>query len=92
MGAADDAACRLVPGWTDHGALRIAAPGSRESRPEHCVVCHLQRAISGAFVSDVAALTSPLVGLSGARLSQTSPVTAADAAPSSRGPPAVLSI
>jgi hypothetical protein len=91
IGAADDAACRFVTGSSDNGGSRIATQESRQA-PEHCVVCHLQRALGGAFVSDVAALTAPFQAVSCLGLGESHPLSAACAAPSSRGPPALLSI
>jgi hypothetical protein len=90
MGAADDAACRLEIGSNGHDAARMASPVSRDLAADHCVVCHLQRALGGAFVADSAALVSPVEGFTCAVSSQTSPVSAAVAAPSSRGPPALF--
>jgi hypothetical protein len=91
MGIADDAACRLVSASGDNGGSRIVAPGSQQT-PEHCVVCHLQRALGGAFVSDVASLTSPFVAVSCLGLGESHPLAAACDAPSSRGPPVLLPI
>ena len=86
-GAADDAACRLVVGHDGHSLPGIAAPESSVQGPDHCVVCHLQRALRGAFVSDVATLTSPIEAESFARLTWSFPSAGALAAPTSRGPP-----
>jgi hypothetical protein len=91
MGVEDDALCRLVPSSADNGAARVGATESQQI-PDHCVVCHLQRALGGAFVSNVAALTSPFQAVSCLGLGESHPLAAVCAAPSSRGPPVLLSI
>jgi len=87
LGAADDAACWLTAGA--EGAARVGAPGSEETS-EHCVVCHLQRGLSGASPSNVAALSTPFESSSSPWFDQPAPLSACCAAPSSRGPPASL--
>jgi len=89
MGAADDAACRLPAG--DEGGAAIGAPDSEETS-EHCVVCHLQRGLSGASPSNVAAFSTPFESASHAWLDHGDPVSACSASRSSRGPPVLLSI
>ena len=91
MGDADDAACRLVSTSGGNGGSRLLSAESKET-PEHCVVCHLQRALGGAFASDAAALTAPFQAVSCLGLGESHPLSAACAAPSSRGPPALLAI
>ena len=86
-GSADDAACRLLVDTDGHGATGIAGPESLAHAPDHCVVCHLQRALRGAFVSDVATLTSPIQAATLARMTRSDPSAGALAEPSSRGPP-----
>jgi hypothetical protein len=90
LGVADDAACRLESASASGGA-RMVAPES-QATPEHCVVCHLQRALGGAFVSDAAALAAPFQAALCLELDESHPLAAACAAPSSRGPPVFLSI
>jgi hypothetical protein len=89
IGEADDAACQVVPA---NVALRIGATPRTASTPEHCIFCHLQRALGGAFASDIAAVPSPsatlllLTVLEARRLDPTS------LAPFSRGPPSLFSL
>jgi hypothetical protein len=80
----DDAACRLPA--TEAFAPSVADPGS-EPASDHCVVCHLQRGLSGASPSNVAALGTPFASASCQRFDQPAPLSASDAAPSTRGPP-----
>ena len=89
LGLADDAACLVAAG--ENGASTVGAPGSGETS-EHCLVCHLQRGLSGASPSAVVALSTPFESSSCSWLYQGDPLSAACAAPSSRGPPRFFSI
>lgn len=92
MGDTDDAACRVVGGWTAPNAQRIATPTTSTGEPEHCVYCHWLRAVAGAKTSEGAALSSPrpaaLVVRTGARTT----LTASPIANSPRAPPVATSI
>ena len=89
LGLADDAACLVAP--AENAASSVVAPGSEQSG-EHCLVCHLQRGLSGVSPSAVAALSTPFESSSCSWLAQGDPLSAACAAPSSRGPPRFFSI
>lgn len=89
LGVADDAACLVASG--DNGASRVGGP-SAEDAGEHCLVCHLKRGLSGASPSAVVSLSTPFESSSCSWFDQRDPLSAANAAPSSRGPPAPLSI
>ena len=89
LGLADDAACLVAA--SENGASTVGAPGSGETS-EHCLVCHLQRGLSGASPSAVVALSTPFESSSCSWLYQGDPLSAACAAPSSRGPPRFFSI
>lgn len=90
-GLADDAACRLVLG-SDDDLTRVAASDPSEHPADHCEVCHLQRALRGAFASETATLTLPILSASLAGLTRSVPSAAALDAPTSRGPPPFLNI
>jgi len=87
LGLDDDAACVAVPG--ESRASTVGARGSGQTA-EHCLVCHLQRGLSGASPSAVVALSTPLESSLRSWLDQRDPLSAAHAAPSSRGPPFLL--
>lgn len=86
LGALDDAACRLPA--SEAFASSVAAP-EPQSNPEHCVVCHLQRGLSGASPSNATALSTPFEFSSCLRFDQRVPLSASSDAPSTRGPPAL---
>jgi hypothetical protein len=90
LGVSDDAACQVLFSPDEHDTLGIAGPGVPGARPEHCDVCHLQRAVSGAFASDGTSIISPLAAPCRNGLTASLPVEADAAAPASRGPPVAL--
>lgn len=92
LGGADDESSQLVFGATDNGTTRIGWSGPKEAQPEHCVFCHLQRAMSGAFAADVASLAKPFLNATCPVFAEGFTLTGADVAHPSRAPPAPLTI
>jgi hypothetical protein len=92
LGLADDSACLIAPGPGESTPTKLEAAVAGEGLPSHCYVCHLMRAMSGAVASDVARLVVPFEPSSRPSLADRSAPAAVQAAPSSRGPPASLSI
>ena len=92
LGLADDAACLIAPQQGESTATKVEAAVAGDGQPSHCYVCHLMRAMSGAVASKVARLVAPFEPSTGTFLTDSSPFAAVQAAPSSRGPPASLSI
>ena len=86
----DDAACEIIAGGTRLAASELDASPSDQGPPAHCVVCHLMRAMSGAVSSDVTTAAAPFVARANRGLTHDLIPSAALAAPSSRGPPAIL--
>jgi hypothetical protein len=87
IGDADDAACQVSPRSDVRIAVRVSAASSSGVPAEHCVFCHLQRALSGASIADDPALYSPCLSPSCLPFTESHPLAATYAAPTSRGPP-----
>ena len=90
LGLQDDAACEILATSNDSAAPQLDAVKDTDGQPTHCVVCHLMRAMSGALSSDVTTLSAPIVAGPNCVLPADPTLAATLAAPSSRGPPAIL--
>ena len=87
LGAADDVACLGTAAWQSvdypHVGVDTTAPG----RPEHCVYCHLQRAMAGAAIAHPPALFVPAPFVPALGTGESVTLTAAAPARPSRAPP-----
>ena len=83
----DDAACLAL---TQSAPSKVAAASGDQDQSQHCVICHLMRAMSGAVPVDVATLAVAIVASPQPVVSTDAALTVTFAQPSSRGPPAAL--
>ena len=64
LGAADDAACFTAAAWESVEHPHVTADSTAPGQSEHCVYCHLQRAMAGAAVAHPPALFTPAPSVS----------------------------
>jgi hypothetical protein len=60
LGIADDAACFSVAAWQSVDHPHVGADTTAPGQPEHCVYCHLQRAVAGAAIAHPPVLFVPV--------------------------------
>lgn len=88
LGVADDAACFTGAAWGSVDHPHVDADPTAPGRPEHCVYCHLQRALAGASPASLVVLVAPEGAALAARLVEDAPAAAVFSAHASRAPPA----
>ena len=92
LGFDDDTACSayaLVRASARSSAPdRIDSSDSSNRAPQHCLLCHLMRALNGTVTVDVARVSAPLVTASALSVADVPARSIVLSSCSSRGPPA----
>ena len=86
---ADDAACNLAAGQARDEETQFRTPDA-VSTPDHCPLCHFQRAVGGASPSRTAGISTPSVSSVAVSATEGHAHTLALGTRSSRAPPALL--
>ena len=90
LGLADDAACNTVAAWQSPDHPHVGSDTTAPALPEHCVYCHLQRAVAGATIAHAPVLFVPAPFVPAFGSGQQFAVAAVAPACPSRAPPVSL--
>ena len=86
---ADDAACNLTADGSGGSETQLRTPAA-VSTPDHCPLCHFQRAVGGATPSRAARISAPSMSSVAVASAARHAHTLALVTRSSRAPPALL--
>ena len=92
IGLSDDAACQLATAGEAGPQQHVDSSSAIPGLPDHCVFCHLQRAMAGATAAQAVALLVPAAHSAATMAGERAPRVAPNTSRLSRAPPASLTV